>query len=143
MRDEHGRLTRATIDHLAVAASGAWVVQANTHKGSLQVARSGSLIGRRGEGLLIDGQDQSQMLSAIAKQRGVVRQELDSAGLSIPVHGALCFIGTELPWLAKRVGDTSIVGRRGLARLLKRPGPLAARERQSIALLLDQRFPRR
>jgi hypothetical protein len=47
MRDEQGRLTRAHIDHLAVAAGGVWVVAARASKGSLRVRRSPALLGPR------------------------------------------------------------------------------------------------
>jgi len=52
-------------------------------------------------------------------------------------------VGTELPWFGEPIGDVPPVGRRGLAEILKRPGPLAPDERRRVAHPLDARFPTR
>ena len=143
MRDGDGRLTRANIDHLAVTAAGVWVVDAKTHRGDLQVGRSGGLFGRRRERLSIRGRDRTDLVLGLAKQVAVVRAQLTVVGCEAPVRGALCFVGTELPWFGATIGDVPLVGRRGLAKLVRRPGPLGPDERRRVAHLLDARFPTR
>lgn len=143
MRDGDGRLSRANIDHLAVTARGVWVVDAKTHHGGLEVRRSGGLFGPRRERLFIRGRDQTDLVLGLAKQVAVVRTQLAAAGRELPVRGALCFVGTELPVFGETIGDVPLVGRRGLAKLLKRSGPLAPDERARVARLLDRRFPAR
>lgn len=143
MRDGDGRLTKANIDHITVAASGVWVVDAKTHQGQLDVRRSGGLFSPRKERLFIRGRDQTDLLLGLAKQVAAVRVELEKVGLAMPVRGALCFVGTELPWFGESIGEVPLVGRRGLAKLLKRPGPLTPGERQAVARALDERFPGR
>ena len=75
-----GRLSRANVDHLVVAASGVRVVDAKTHTGALEVRRSGGLVRRRTETLFIDGWDRSRLLEGLAGQVEAVAAELARAG---------------------------------------------------------------
>ena len=141
MRHEDGRLAQANIDHIAVTAAGVWVIDTKTHHGRLVVRRSGGLLRARQERLYIRGRDQTDLVLGLAKQVTAVRRELEKLGDDVPVRGALCFVGTGLPWLGERIGDVPLVGPRRLAKLLKRDGPLSAEDRRRVAGLLDQRFP--
>lgn len=135
-----GRTSRANIDHLAVTAAGVWVVDAKTHQGALEVRRSGGLFSPRVERLFIAGRDKSSLIEGLARQVETVRTVLAGVGADVSVHGALCFVGTELPWFGESIGDVPLVGRRGLAKLMKRAGDLAADDREAIAQYLDSRF---
>ncbi|WP_459644524.1 nuclease-related domain-containing protein [Kineococcus sp. NUM-3379] len=141
LRRPDGRLSRANIDHLAVAASGVWVIDAKTHTGALEVRRTGGLLTRRTETLYINGRDQSRLLEGLAGQVQAVAAELARVGASVPVQGALCFMGTELPWFGETVGDVPLVGHRGLTKILKRAGDLTADDRDALARYLAVRFP--
>lgn len=141
MRRPDGRLSRANIDHLVVAPSGVWVVDAKTHRGQLQVRRSGGLLTPRVERLLIGGRDQTTLIEGLARQVDVVAAELARVEAHVPVRGALCFVGTELPWPGETIGGVPLLGRRGLARLVRRPGDLAAGDRDAVAGYLHSRFP--
>jgi hypothetical protein len=60
----------------------------------------------------------------------------------VPIRGALCFVGTELPWFgSSSMADVPLVGRRGLTKLLRAPGDLGPDERDAVAAFLDRRFP--
>ena len=63
-----GRPSRANIDHLVVAASGVWVVDAKTHTGTLEVRRSGGLFSPRVEALYIRGRDQTKLVHGLLGQ---------------------------------------------------------------------------
>ena len=142
MRDPSGRLSRANIDHLAVAATGVWVIDAKTHRGTLEVRRSGGLFGPRVEQLVIAGRDQTKLVHGLNKQIEAVRQQLDDVGADVQVHGAFCFVGTELPWFgSSSIAGVPLVGRRGLAKLLRAEGSVPSQERQVITQYLSQRFP--
>jgi len=141
MRRPNGRVSTANIDHIAVAAGGVWVIDAKTHRGALEVRRSGGLFSPRVEKLYIGGRDKSGLLDGLAKQVAAVSAELATVSAAVPVFGALCFIGTELPWFGETIGGVPLVGRRGLAKLLKRPGDLAAEDRVALAQFLAHRFP--
>lgn len=57
------------------------------------------------------------------------------------VRGALCFVGTELPWFGESISGVPLVGRRGLGKLLKQPGDLQPADREALALYLASNFP--
>ena len=141
MRRANGRISNANIDHLAVAASGVWVIDAKSHHGRLEVRRSGGLFSPRVERLYIAGRDKTALLQGLGNQIAAVTAALTAVAAAVPVQGALCFVGTELPWFGETIGGIPLVGRRGLARLLKRPGDLAAEDRLAIAQFLASRFP--
>lgn len=135
-----GRRSRANIDHLVVAAKGVWVVDAKTHTGTLEVRRSGGLLKPRVERLYIAGRDKSSLIEGLRGQVEAVAEVLAHVGANVPVRGALCFVGTELPWFGESIGGVPLVGRRGLAKLLKQPGDLGAEERTAVAAYLAAHF---
>lgn len=136
-----GRPSRANIDHLVVTATGVWIVDAKTHHGTLEVRRSGGLFSPRVERLFIGGRDKSSLLNGLAGQVEAVRTVLAAVSADVPVRGALCFVGTELPWFgSSSISDIPLVGRRGLAKLLKQPGDLAPDDRAALAAYLEGRF---
>lgn len=141
LRNESGRKSRANIDHIAVAASGVWVVDAKTHQGALEVRRSGGVFSPRVERLFIGGRDRTKLIDGLANQVVAVGAELLAVGADVPVRGALCFVGTELPWFGSSIDGVPLVGRRGLTKLLKAPGSLAPADREAIAAFLGTRFP--
>jgi hypothetical protein len=135
-----GRPSRANIDHIAVTAAGLWVIDAKTHTGTLEVHRSGGLFAPRVEKLVIAGRDQTALITGLGRQVDAVRQVLAEVGADVQIRGALCFVGTELPWFGESIGEIPLVGRRGLSKLMMQPGDLAAPDREAVAAYLDSRF---
>jgi hypothetical protein len=135
-----GRPSRANIDHIAVTAAGVWVIDAKTHQGTLEIRRSGGLFTPRVEKLVIAGRDQSKLLEGLDRQVEAVRAVLAEVGADVPVRGALCFVGTELPWFGDTIAGVPLVGRRGLGKLMKSPGALTESERNALARYLESRF---
>lgn len=117
------------MDHIAVAPSGVWVIDAKTHRGALEVRRSGGQFSPRVEKLFIGGRDRSGLVEGLAKQVAAVSDELARVGAPMIVRGALCFVGTELPWFgSSHLAEVPLVGRRGLGKLLAAPGDLTAQD---------------
>lgn len=142
LRRAEGGLSRANVDHIVVAPSGVWVIDAKTHRGALEVRRSGGLFSPRVEKLFIGGRDRSGLVEGLAKQVAAVSDELARVGAPMIVRGALCFVGTELPWFgSSHLAEVPLVGRRGLGKLLAAPGDLTAQDREVIAQYLHGRFP--
>lgn len=87
--------TRANIDHLVVAPSGVWVVDAKRYKGKRPGLRvDGGIIRPRVESLLIGGRDGTKLVDGVQKQVSLVRDALQG---TVPVHGALCFLEADWP----------------------------------------------
>jgi hypothetical protein len=84
---------RGNIDHIVVAASGVWVVDAKRYSGRLAVWQPAE-----GRGMLaIAGRDRTHLVDGLARQVETVASFFSALGASPPVHGALCFVETDLP----------------------------------------------
>lgn len=122
--------------------NGVWVIDAKTHKGSLEVRRSGGVFSPRTEALYVNGRDRTSLVHGLLKQVDAVRQELSTVEADIAVRGALWFVGTELPSFgSSNISDVPLVGRRGLSKLLLGVGELEEADRTAVAAYLDHRFP--
>jgi hypothetical protein len=75
-------------------------------------------------------------------QIAVVRQALDDQPLSPDdIRRVLCFSRAELPWSRPTPGGIALLNPRGLARTLRRPGPLSPGQVHHLATVLAQRLP--
>jgi hypothetical protein len=125
---------RAGMDHIAVAPSGVWVVDAAERKGRVEVTRP--LIGR--SRLVIGGDDETAAADELAKQ--IVRVARVASG--IPVHGALCFVDADLPLLRRlEFRGFPLVYPKALAKLIDAPGDVSDNDVIATAGRLAERFP--
>ncbi len=70
------------------------------------------------EKLYISGRDKTtSLVDNLAKQVHAVREVPQQVDAPLEVRGALCFVGTGLPWFHKTVRGVPLVGRRGLAKV--------------------------
>lgn len=123
---------RANIDHVLVAPSGVFVIDAKLYTGTLTKTRGQLCVGGRAKESLING---------LHKQVDLVQDQLWGEPTA-PVHGVLCFVrGTfeTLPPFAVEGVTVHSVG--SLRRKLKKDGPLSFSDRQRIAGDLSDRFP--
>jgi hypothetical protein len=130
--------SRANIDHIAVAPTGVWVIDAKRYKGKLQVAKP--LFGK--PTLKVAGRDKTKLVEGLAKQVELVTAAVAAIGSDTPVHGCMCFVDTELPMFGTpSISGFDIVGRRGLAKRLNAAGPLTADGGAMLSAALAARFP--
>lgn len=101
--------SRANIDHIAVAPSGVWVIDAKRYKGKIEVRKPWF----RDAKLVIAGCNKSKLVDGLARQAEYVQSALDSVAPGVPVQACFCFVnpegqssGTKLPLL----GTLSISG---------------------------------
>jgi hypothetical protein len=86
--------SRANIDHLAVTASGVYVIDAKKYRGRPHLKVEGGFFRPREERLLVGSGDCTKLVDGVLKQVDVVRGLLD---LEVPVHGVLCFVEADWP----------------------------------------------
>jgi hypothetical protein len=130
--------SRANIDHIAIAASGVWVIDTKRYRGKIQVAKP--LFGTRT--LRIAGRDQTKLVDGLAKQEALVMAAAADVGLNIQVEGCFCFVDSELPLFGTpTINGLSIFGRRGMANQLNAPGGLTADDVLTVAAAMGERFP--
>ena|SRR5690606_21110573 len=95
--------SQANIDHVAVAPSGVFVVDAKRYKGRLQIRSRGST-------LWVNGHNRSHLLGQVRKQAGLVDRVLVQAGIAgVTTQAVLCFVDTEIPLLSPRRVDGVIL----------------------------------
>lgn len=137
--------SRANIDHLAVAPSGVFVIDAKRYRGKIEVRRRLFDDPR----LLIAGRDRTRLVDALIRQREAVRSALAETVPEMPVHGCLCFLnpagqagGSGLPVLRTlSVDGIPLFYPRKLSKRLNSPGALTAASIHEVARLLAGRFP--
>jgi hypothetical protein len=128
---------RGDIDHLAVSATAVWVIDAKNYTGKVRIERP--LFSE--QRLLIRGRNRSKLLDGMDRQVAAVRDALVDFR-DVPIHGILCFTEADgLPMFRREVRGHTLLHHSGLARSLKRDGPLDAEQRATIARLLAQTFP--
>ena len=89
--------TKANIDHLVVAPSGVWVIDARAYSGRVQQVNAGGLL-RSEWRLKVGGRYRSTLAAGVLRQMEQVVTALDrtAQGQSRPpVSGVLCFVGAE------------------------------------------------
>jgi hypothetical protein len=123
---------RTTIDHIAVSPAGVFVIDTKNVAGKVSATRNG---------LRVAGRRRDAMVTGVQGQVDVVRRVLDDQPLSPDaVRGVLCFSRAELPGPGPP-GGIALLNPRGLARTLRRPGPLSPDQVHHLATLLAQRLP--
>ena len=127
--------SRANIDHIAVAPTGIWVIDAKNHKGKVEVRTP--LFGRAK--LRINGRDQTKLADGLGKQVAAVEAVVAGAA---PVHGAFCFVRADMPLLRTlKFRGYPLLYRKKLAKKLNSRGSLSAERIREVAALLADRFP--
>ena len=86
--------SRANIDHIVVAPSGVYVIDAKKYKGRPSLKVEGGILRSRTEKLLVGTRDCTKLVDGMHKQLDVVRPIV---GDDIPLIGVLCFVEADWP----------------------------------------------
>lgn len=86
--------SRANIDHIAVAPTGVYVIDAKKYKGRPQLKIEGGFLRPRVEKLLVGTRDCTKLVDGVHKQVDIVR---GLVGDDLPIHGVLCFVEADWP----------------------------------------------
>jgi len=90
--------TRGNIDHLVIAPTGLFVVDAKHYDGRLRIRDKGGLF-RTDERLYVGGRDCSRLADNMAWQVTAVETLLASVEVTMPITPVLCFIDVDWPVL--------------------------------------------
>lgn len=140
LNDRRVPTSMANIDHIAVTATGVYVIDAKKYRGRRHLKVDGGLLRPRVERLLVGSRDCTKLIDGVLKQIGVVRGVLDA---DTPVRGALCFIDAD--WLL--IGGSFTT--RSLQALwprkqysqLQAEGPLTAEAVAEVHVTLARKLP--
>lgn len=134
--------SRANIDHLVVAASGIWIVDAKSYKGKVEQRDVGKWL-KTDNRLYVNGRDQSKLTGGLFRQINAVLQALDGLDMDIDVMAALCFVDSEWGLFAKPFlqGGVLVTWPKQLSKAIAEPGPLGRDEIVTVARVLADRMP--
>jgi nuclease-like protein len=130
---------RDDIDHIAIAPTGVYVIDAKDLKGKLVVE-----VPWFGQPKLkIGGRDRTKLLDGLERQIAAVRAALGRSGYAtVPIQGVLCFTQADLPlWRTQKMRGHLLAYRKALAKRLNTDGPLDSGARDELARHLATGFP--
>lgn len=84
------KVGRANIDHLIVASSGVWVVDAKNYNGRVEYRNKAGWLSPADWRIYVGGRDQTKLAKGLEWQVTAVRKALGRADVAI--HPALCFV---------------------------------------------------
>ena len=124
--------SQANIDHLAVASSGVWVIDAKNYTGKVERRDKGGWF-RTDERLYVGGRDRTRLVEGLKGQVAVV-QGASGRG-DVTVHPALCFTDATWGLFSKpfQLSGVWVTWANSLAELVVAPGPLDDDAVQEIA----------
>lgn len=132
--------TRANIDHIAVAASGVWVIDAKRYKGLIELRDVGGWF-RVDRQLYVNGRRQTKLVDNLAWQVDAVCHALGSQ--IVPVHAALSFVDGEWRLFAKpfELKGVLVSWPKRLAEMIAENGPLVPENVLAVAGRLSTELP--
>ena len=143
----HDRLipgASGNIDHIFIASTGVWVVDAKAYKGKVEQREVGP-IWRRERLVYVGGRNRSSLTKSLDKQVAAVKAALngDPTLKEIPVYASLCFLDSDWGLLdfPFSVGSVWVAYPGALKKSLKKKGPLSPETMQRIARRLDLSLP--
>jgi Nuclease-related domain len=131
---------RGNIDHLAITATGVFVIDAKNIKGKVHVAKP--LFGAAK--LRITGRDRTKLIDGLDRQVSAVRDALEAnSHAGVPVQGVLCFTAAaELPLLGTlKMRGHLLLHSKALAKRLNTSGPLQPPAIDALARSLAAALP--
>jgi len=130
---------RGNIDHIAIAPTGVFVIDAKAHSGTVRIENP--LFGAAK--LLIAGRDRTRLIDGLDRQVLAVREALDHSGHpDVPIQGVLCFTTADLPLLRTlQMRGHLLLYRKALAKRLNAEGAIKPGEIETIARELATELP--
>lgn len=139
LHDRRMPLGRGNIDHIAVAPTGVYVIDAKAHSGTVRIEKP--LF--RATKLWIACRDHTKLIDGLDRQVAAVRGALDSSDhANAPVQGVLCFTNADLPALRTlTMRGHLLLYRKALAKRLNADGALQPADVDLIARTIATGFP--
>ncbi len=127
LHDRRVPKTRGNIDHLVIARSGVWVIDAKKYSGKVERRDVGGWF-RTDLRLYVGGRDRTKLIGGLSWQTEAVRAAMDPA--TAPVHAVLTFVAAEWSLFAKplRLDDVWICWPKKLPTLIRQAAPVLTSE---------------
>jgi hypothetical protein len=135
--------TRANIDHIAVAPSGVYVIDAKRYKGRPDLRIQGGILRPRTTTLMVGGRDCTKLVDGMHKQVDLVRGALEHSHPDARVRGMLCFVDADWPLIGGSfsIDHVDVLWPKKAAQVLNGEGPLTSEQVSGIHEHLAMAFP--
>ena len=144
LHDRRMPRSRGNIDHVAVAPSGVWVIDAKGYRGRVERRNVGGWF-RTDVRLRVGRHDRSEAVEGVRHQEEAVRRVLESdfGADAPPLRAAICLVGAEWPFFARpfSIAGVWVTWPRRLGKMLLGPAVLDRRQVEDVARALARRFP--
>ena len=132
--------SRANIDHIAIAASGVWVIDAKRYTGQIEKRDVGGWL-RADLRLYVGRRDRTAAVHGLGPQIDAVDSVLAGVDVAAPIRPVLCFVGSEAAWgttIRPFVIDGVLVTwGKALRKRITAGGPLSREAVTHVARVLD------
>lgn len=136
---------KANIDHLVVAPTGVYVIDAKNYTGRATLDVKGGIFTPRVERLLVGGRDRTKLVDGVRRQVDKVRDRLTEIGVGqeVPIHGMLCFIEGDWPLIGGSffIGGFEVLWPKKVRKIITAAGPLEDEQLQAVHRGLAAGFP--
>jgi hypothetical protein len=136
--------SKANIDHIAVAPSGVWVIDAKKYTGLVEQVDVGGWL-TSDLRLKVGGRNKSRLAAGVEWQRTIVAEVLDAAtgGSRPPVRGVLAFVGAEWRLFSRPFvfEGIHVAWPKVVIDFLNQEGDLTSDQIESTASVLLKSFP--
>ena len=136
--------TTANIDHIVIAPTGVWVIDAKNWTGDVERRNIGGWF-QDDYRLYVNHRDRTRTTRVLDRQTAAVTDVLAPLGFdSVPVHPCMCFVGAAWPPFASHrfeINGVFISSPAELVLKILEPGTLTADTIQMIAVELSDQLP--
>jgi len=124
--------TRGNIDHIAIAASGVWIIDAKKWDGLVERRDVGGWL-KSDLRVYVNGRDRTSLTAGLGWQHDAVRAVLGRA--DVPISLAACFVAAEWKLFAKPFQHDGVwvTWPKKLVEMMGAPGPLTAEDIADVA----------
>jgi hypothetical protein len=130
--------SRANIDHIVVAPSGVWVIDAKLYRGKVERRTLGP-IWRPEAAVFVGGRDRTKLIHGIPRQVEAVKVALapDPLADDVPVRPVVCFVASDWALFTKpfEIAGVLVTWPQKLVERIVAPGPLTA---EAVARLANR-----
>jgi hypothetical protein len=132
----------SNIDHLVIATTGVWIIDAKKYAGKVERRDVGGWF-KVDNRVYVGGRDRTSLVRGMHRQRAIVSRALGD--FDVPVHEVVCFVDAEWGWFAEPFTIEGVIvtwGKR-LAEMIGASGPVTRSDVLKIATQLDEALPRK
>jgi hypothetical protein len=137
--------SRANIDHIVIAPSGVWVIDAKLYRGKVERRTLGP-IWRSETAIFVGGRDRTKLIHGMPRQVEAVTAALapDPLGTEVAVRPAVCFVASDWALFAKpfEIAGVLVTWPQKLVERIVAPGPLTTPAVTRLANRIGVSLPR-